>query len=184
MGKKRIALRLKLNEWTVRNVLRQNVIRKKRKERKGFFPAFWSWEIEEPFSHAQVDTKDILDKATLGTELYQKFSLLKLPRYQWTFCESISSFRFLSYSHRLNQENGFLFVGLVMMWLRCWGIDKEVFWQEDWGEEFGGDNPYNLKLLNERRYKIYGAVLGKAPKRRKGYQGRVERSYKTDDEEF
>ncbi|MEO0116934.1 MAG: helix-turn-helix domain-containing protein [candidate division WOR-3 bacterium] len=101
-GRERIALRLKLNEWTVRNVLRQNGIRKKRKERKGFFSAFWSWEIKEPFSHAQVDTKDILNKATLGTELYQKFSLLKLPRYQWTFCESISRFRFLGYSYRIS----------------------------------------------------------------------------------
>ncbi|MEO0121430.1 MAG: integrase core domain-containing protein, partial [candidate division WOR-3 bacterium] len=87
-------------------------------------------------------------------------------------------------SYNLNQENGFLFVGLVTMWLRYWGIDKEVFYKEDWGKEFGGDDPHKLRLINERRYKIYGAVLGKAPKGRKGYQGRVERSHKTDDEEF
>ncbi|RLE06868.1 hypothetical protein DRJ00_09045 [Candidatus Aerophobetes bacterium] len=48
----------------------------------------------------------------------------------------------------------------------------------------GGDNPEKLKKLDERYYRPYGAVLGRAPKGRKGYQGRVERSHKTDDEKF
>jgi len=47
----------------------------------------------------------------------------------------------------------------------------------------GGDNPEKLKKLNEKYYRPYGAVLGRAPKK-KGYQGRVERSHRTDDEEF
>ena len=57
-------------------------------------------------------------------------------------------------------------------------------WQEDWGEEFGGDNPEKLRKLNEKYYRPYRAVLGRAPKGRHGYQGRVERSHRTDDEEF
>ena len=48
----------------------------------------------------------------------------------------------------------------------------------------GGDNPEKLKKLVERYHRPYGAVLGRAPKGRKGYQGRVERSHRTDDEEF
>jgi len=71
-----------------------------------------------------------------------------------------------------------------MSWLRCFGIEKETFWQEDWGEEFGGDNPEKLRKLNEKYYRPYRAVLGRAPKGRHGYQGRVERSHRTDDEEF
>jgi len=71
-----------------------------------------------------------------------------------------------------------------MSWLRCFGLKEEVFWQEDWGEEFGGGNPEKLRKLNEKYYKPYQAVLGRAPKGRKGYQGRVERSHRTDDEEF
>jgi len=71
-----------------------------------------------------------------------------------------------------------------MSWLRAWGIKEEVFWQEDWGGEWGGDNLEKLRKLNEKYYKPYGAILGRAPKGRKGYQGRVERSHKTDDEEF
>jgi len=71
-----------------------------------------------------------------------------------------------------------------MSWLRGWGIEEEVFWQEDWGQEFGGDNPKKLRRLDEKYYRPYGAKLGRAPKGRKGYQGRVERSHRTDDEEF
>ncbi|MEO0088023.1 MAG: hypothetical protein ABIK77_00700 [candidate division WOR-3 bacterium] len=52
--------------------------------------------MKKPFTYVQVDTKDILDKGTLGTELCRIFSLLKLPIYQWKFCESISRFRFIS----------------------------------------------------------------------------------------
>ncbi|MEO0131122.1 MAG: hypothetical protein ABIK76_05490 [candidate division WOR-3 bacterium] len=57
--------------------------------------------------------------------IFSRFLELGNRKYQRTFCESISRFRFLSYSYRLNQENGFLFVGLIMMWLRYWGIDKD-----------------------------------------------------------
>lgn len=71
-----------------------------------------------------------------------------------------------------------------MSWLRAWGIEEEVFWQEDWGSEFGGENPEKLWWLNEKYYKPYGAKLARAPKGRKTYQGRVERSHRTDDEEF
>ena len=69
-------------------------------------------------------------------------------------------------------------------WFRAWGIETEVDWQEDWGSEFGGDNSEYLAELDERYYRPFGARLRRAPKGRKGYQGRVERSHRTDDEEF
>jgi len=46
-----------------------------------------------------------------------------------------------------------------MSWLRAFGIEERVFWQEDWGEEFGGNNPEKLKRLDATYYKSYGAVL-------------------------
>lgn len=63
-----------------------------------------------------------------------------------------------------------------MNWLRAFAIEQRVFWQEDWGEEFRGNNPEKLKRLDAIYYKPYGAVLGRAPKGRYGYQERVERS--------
>jgi len=71
-----------------------------------------------------------------------------------------------------------------MSWLRALGIKEEVLWQEDRGQEFGGDNLKKLGELNEKYYKPFRGRLGRAPKGRKRYQGRAERSHKTDDEKF
>jgi len=46
-----------------------------------------------------------------------------------------------------------------MSWLRAWRIEKEIFWQEDWESEFGGDSPEKLQKINKKYYKPYGAVL-------------------------
>jgi len=78
--------------------------------------------------------------------------------------------------------NGLCFGALVMSWLRAWGIETEVDWQEDWGPEFGGENPEHLEKLDAKYYRPFGARLRRAPKGRKGYQGRVERSHRTDDD--
>ncbi len=131
-----------------------------------------------------MGTKDILDKGTLGTKLWDHLRKRGFPRYQWTFLEGKTRFRFLAHSHSLSVVNGLCFVALVMSWLRAWGIDVEVDWQEDWGSEFGGENPEHLTKLDEQCYRPFGARLRRAPKGRKGYQGRVERSHRTDDEEF
>ncbi|MGY4706614.1 helix-turn-helix domain-containing protein [Candidatus Bipolaricaulota sp. J31] len=186
-GRRRIAHALGLAEGTVRHILRRNLPegeRRKRRKRKVFYPARWTWEEEEPFRLAQVDTKDILDKGTLGTALWDHIRKHHLPRYQWTFLEGRTRFRFLAYSHELSLVNGLCFVALVMSWLRAWGIGVEVQWQEDWGSEFGGENPHHLAKLGEKYYRPFRARLCRAPKGRKGYQGRVERSHRTDDEEF
>jgi len=44
--------------------------------------------------------------------------------------------RFCAYSRKLHITNGLCFVALVMSCLRAWGREEEVFWQEDWGQEF------------------------------------------------
>ncbi len=72
-------------ESTVGKILRRNGMCKGKKRRKVFYPAFWSYEIKEPFTLAQVDTKDIYDKETLGTRIYTHITRLNLPRYQWRF---------------------------------------------------------------------------------------------------
>lgn len=189
-GKRRISYFLKkeegikLSESTIGKILRRANLSKKRKTRKVFYPAVWIYDNESPFCLAQVDTKDIYDKATLGTEICTHLWRNNLPRYQWTFLEGKTRIRFLSWSYRLNQTNGIAFLILVMSWIRAFGIEREIYWQEDWGQEFGGDKLTKLKKLDEIYYKPLGAKLARAPKGRKGYQGRVERSHGIDDEEF
>ena len=71
-GRRRISHALGLPEGTVRHILRRHLGEghRRRKKRKTFYPAHWAWEEEKPFRLAQVDTKDILDKGTLGTKLW------------------------------------------------------------------------------------------------------------------
>jgi hypothetical protein len=167
----------------MRHILRRHLGEgeRKRNKRKTFYPAHWVWEEEVPFRLAQVDTKDILDKGTLGTKLWDHLRKHSLPHYQWTFLAGRTRLRFLAYSHDLLVVNGLCFVALVMSWLRGWGITTEVDWQEDWCSEFGGENPEHLAKLDEQYYRPFGARLRRAPRGRKGYQGRVERSHRTDD---
>lgn len=174
---------LVLSPHTLRHILRRQGF-KGRKARKSFYPAHWAWEEERPFCLVQVDVKDILDKATLGTRLWDHMRKRRLPRYQWTFCEGRTRLRFLAYSRELSLTNGLCFMALVMLWLRKHSIEGEVTWQTDWGEEFGGSNPAKLAMLQEKHFQPLGAKLARIPLGRKGYNGRVERSHRSDDEEF
>jgi len=192
-GKRRIAdiLRLEgieVSENTVRNILRRNLSKeerkRKRKRRKRVYPAHWAWEEGEPFKLLQVDTKDIADKGTLGTKVVKHLFDAHLPRYQWTALEGRSRLRFLAYSHRLNRTNGLAFMILVLWWMRIHGVRGEVEIQTDWGQEFGGSNPERIEELSDRFLAPFGGVLRRYPKGRKGYNGRVERSHRTDDEEL
>ena len=176
-----------ISPHTIRHILRRHASthqQHRRRSRKPFYPAHWAWNNRPPFALAQVDTKDIMDKATLGTALWTHIGRCRLPRYQWTFCESSSRLRLLAFSRQLTLTNGLAFSTLVMLHLRACGIKGEVVWQTDWGTEFGGSNPHRLKWLQERYFAPLGARLARYPKGRKEYNGRVERSHRTDDEEF
>ncbi|MFQ6056986.1 MAG: hypothetical protein ACE5J3_13520 [Methanosarcinales archaeon] len=120
----------------------------------------------------------------MGTKKWWHICRNHLPKYQWTFCEGRTRFRFLAYSRELTLTNGLAFEILVMLWLRKFGIQETVHWQTDWGEEFGGSNPHKLRELQERFYGPFNAVLNRIPKGKKEYNGRVERSHQTDDYEF
>lgn len=189
-GRKRLAWYLsreeglELSPHTIRHVLARNGFKGRKQPRKFFYPAHWAWEQQQPFCLAQVDTKDILDKGTLGSKLWDHLRKRRLPRYQWTFCEGKSRLRFLAYSRELTLTNGLCFMALVMLWLRKHGIEGELAWQTDWGEEFGGNSPAKLALLQEQCFQPLGACLARIPLGRKGYNGRVERSHRSDDEEF
>jgi transposase len=189
-GRNRLALylwrtqHLQLSSHTIRHILRRQGFHRQRRARKVFYPAHWAWERTGPFSSVQVDVKDILDKDTLGTERWQHLRTTRLPRYQWTFCEATTRLRFLCYSRCLNRTNGIAFFLLVMTYLRSLGLRTHVAWQTDRGEEFGGSNPAMLAKLQQRYFRPLNARLVKIPKGRKEYNGRVERSHRTDDEEF
>jgi len=175
---------LHISPHTIRHIFRRHRPPQKRVRRNTVYPAHWAWDVEDPFSLIQTDAKDILDKGALGTKRTTHMLHHGLPRYQWTACESRTRLRFLAYSHRLNRTNGLSFMMLTLMWLRAFGIETAVTFQTDWGQEFGGDNPHRVRQLSEQFLVPLDGQLARYPKGRKGYNGRVERSHRSDDEEF
>ncbi len=188
-GRHRLALYLRahglsLSPHTIRHIFRRRRPPQKRKPRKPLYPAMWAWEQDQPFSLLQTDVKDIHDKQALGTNRTVHLRRQRLPRYQWTACDARTRLRFLAYSHRLNRTNGIAFMVLVLMWLRAHDVQANITFQTDWGQEFGGDNPTRIAQLSTRYLLPLGGDLRRYPLGRKGYNGRVERSHRTDDEEF
>lgn len=188
-GRKRLALYLRtqglcLSAHTVRHVLRRHRPAQPRVRRKALYPALWAWETEAPFALVQVDGKDIHDKQALGTRHTTHLKRQHLPRYQWTACDGRTRLRFLAYSYANNSTNGLAFLILVLSWLRAFAIQTPIAFQTDWGQEFGGDNPAHIAALSARYLQPLQGELRRYPMGRKGYNGRVERSHRTDDEEF
>jgi len=90
-GRRRLAWILRrdynicISEDTVRHILRRLGVKSKGKPRRKFYPAHWAWEVKQPFSLAQVDTKHILDFGALGSKRWDHLRKHHLPIYQWTF---------------------------------------------------------------------------------------------------
>ncbi|MEM3658250.1 MAG: helix-turn-helix domain-containing protein [Candidatus Hadarchaeum sp.] len=189
-GRKRLAWYLwreeglALSPHTLHHILRRQGFLGRKKKRKTLYPVHWAWEQGKPFALVQVDMKDILDKATLGTALWDHLRKTGLPRYQWTFLEGRTRLRFLAWSREVTQTHALCFVGLALLWLRAHGIGEEVVVQTDWGAEFGGYNPRKIAALQQRYFASLGARLARIPLGKKEYNGRVERSHRTDGEEF
>ena len=186
-GRKRLALYLRtqwlcLSAHTIRYILRRH--RPAQKSVANPYPALWAWETEAPFALIQVDVKDIHDKETLGTAHTTHLTRQHLPRYQYTACDGRTRLRFLAFAHANNRTNGLAFLILVFAWLRAFDIQTPVSFQSDWGQEFGGDNPAHVAALSARYLQSLQGQLQRYPIGRKVYNGRVERSHRTDDEEF
>lgn len=188
-GRKRLALYLlaegtPLSAHTIRHILRRCRPPEPRSQRHAVYPALWAWDAEQPFSLLQADVKDVHDKAALGTGHTTHIRRQHLPRYQYTACDGRTRLRFLAYAHANNSTNGLAFLILVTLWLRAFGIECPISLQTDWGQEFGGDHPDHVAELSSRYFEPLHAQLRRYPLGRKGYNGRVERSHRTDDEEF
>ena len=189
LGRRRLALYLQrhgisLSPHTIRHILRRHGYGSRRPRRQNVYPAHGAWEVDEPFALIQSDGKDIHDKGGLGTQHTTHLRRHHLPRYQWTACAGRTRLRFLAFSHTLNSTHGLAFLILVLRWLRAFGVETSVTFQTDWGQEFGGDNPRHVEELSRRFLMSLGGALRRYPLGRKGYNGRVERRHRTDDEEF
>ena len=92
--------------------------------------------------------------------------------------------RFLAYADELSFKNGLTFMLLVANWLRTFGVRTKVFFQTDNGTEFGGLGASRKRqLMQQLIFDSLDVQLLSTPPRAL-LNSFVERSHRTDDEEF
>jgi len=170
---------------TIRNILRRHPVPpKKRKTWRGTRRRLYQWDDKEPLSFFQTDLKVIRDRKALPNDVYVHHEHAGLPLYQWTAACVRTRLRFLAYSNEKTMANGLLFLILVTCWLRMHGLHHPICFQTDWGEEFGGKSPRKLASLDRRIFAPLGTTLLRIRKGRTTDNAIVERSHRSDDEEF
>jgi hypothetical protein len=189
-GRGRLAHRLQkehglaLSPHTVRNILRRHQLSQPQQKR-GRFRAMrtYDWQSLHPLQHFQIDLKHILDLKSLPIEVYKHLRGHRLPPYQWTAIDPVTRSKFLAYSYEKSFTNGLAFLLLIHLWLRAFGFFHNLYFQTDWGEEFGGKSLRKLQRLQKR---IFDAANVQLKRIRKGrwIDNHVERTHHTDDEEF
>lgn len=168
----------------VKGVYKRNKLTtKKVRTANGNRRALYNYDEIEAFEYLQYDTKYILDKKALPREIYDKFKYLKeLPKYQWTITDAKTKTRFLSWSYSLNSFLGLKFLEFTICWIRSHNIKSKINIQIDGGGEMCSGSKKKLQTWNDKlsRYnvKVYDT------EGIKWKQNLVERTHKTDDEEF
>lgn len=174
-----------LSPWTIRHILRRLDLKPKRRRTwKRMRRRIYLWESKDPLSFFQTDLKVIRDRKGIPPDAYAHHERAGLPLYQWTACCVRTRMRFLAYSNEKTFANGLAFMLLVLLWLRAHGFHHRVSFQTDWGEEFGGKSPRKLAALDRRIFAPSGAALLRIRKGRTTDNALVERSHRSDDEEF
>jgi len=192
LGPKRLSIYLKKYEkikvpyGTIRHILRRNKskltysfkARKKAEKRE-----FVDWYSAKPFQIVQIDLKFIRDRKALTQAQIMHLDLYEIPNYQWGAIEVNSRFKLIAYSREKTWTNGLMFYLWVISWLRSHGIREKFVFTVDHGEEWGGKSWMKVRELK----KLISGFGGKLIQNHKGHpeeNAHLERSHRTDDEEF
>jgi len=172
---------------TIRHILRRNRDRitcrlprhRTRKEKRPFV----DWYSAKPFEIVQVDLKYIRDRKALTKEQIIHLDRCRIPNYQWSALDVNSRFKLIGYSREKSWTNGLCWYLWVISWLRSHGVKTEIVFTVDHGEEFGGQSW--LKVTELRKLiKGFGCRLIQNHKGHCEENAHVERSHRTDDDEF
>jgi len=191
LGPKRLSRYLKKYEeltvsyGTIRHILRRNKdkIKYRKLFRKHEKREFVDWYSAKPFEIVQIDIKQIRDQKALSKAQIIHLDKFDIPNYQWGAMDVNSRFKLIAYSKEKTWTNGLCFYLWVISWLRSHGIINEIVFTVDHGEEFGGKSWMKIKELR----KLISAFNCRLIQNRKGHpedNSHLERSHRTDDEEF
>ena len=106
-----------------------------------------------------------------------------LPLYQWAAVDVNSRFKLIAYSKEKSWTNGLTWFLWVTSWLRSHGVTVRIVYTVDHGQEFGGDCWYKIVELR-KLLKGFGCFIIQNRKRHPEENAHLERSHKTDDDEF
>ena len=133
------------------------------------------------------DTKTITDLKSLPLEVYKKFkSNPELPVVEWNIIDAATRFRFIAYSHGRTSEFGFHFLICVLQFIRAMFPcmrDMPISIGADNGSEFCLGSDEKLKDWN-RALKFLNANFWVYKPNWDIRKNLIERSHRTDDEEF
>jgi len=172
---------------TIRHILRRNRGRLKyalprhrtRKEKREFV----DWYSAKPFEIVQMDIKHIRDQKALTREQIIHLDRYRIPNYQWGALDVNSRFKLIGYSREKSWTNGLCWYLWVISWLRSHGVKSQIVFTVDNGEEFGGKSWMKVRELR----KLIGGFGCRLIQNHKGHceeNAHLERSHRTDDEEF
>ena len=172
---------------TIRHILRRNKARltyrlKGRREVKGK-REFVDWYSAKPFEIVQMDVKYIRDQDALSKEQIIHLDRCGVPNFQWDAIDVESRFKMIAYSRERTWTNGLCFYLWVISWLRSHGVKAQVVFTVDNGEEFGGKSWLKVQELR-KLIAGFGCRLIQNHKRHPEENAHLERSHRTDDEEF
>jgi transposase len=172
---------------TIRHILARNRDRlshhapgrRRRQEKRPFV----DWYSAKPFEIVQMDLKFIRDRKALSKEQIMHLDQCAIPNYQWSALDVNSRFKLIAYSREKSWTNGLCWYLYVISWLRSHGVKTEIVFTVDHGEEFGGRSW--LKVTELRKLiRSFGCRLIQNHKGHCEENAHVERSHRTDDDEF
>jgi len=177
---------IKLSKDTIRNILRRNKLKtrgRKHKPKKKGERMFVDWYSAKAFEVVQIDLKYVVDQKALTQEQIDHIHKLHLPLYQWSALDVNSRFKLMAYSKEKSWTNGLTWFLWVTSWLRSHGVNNEIIYTVDRGEEFGGRSW--LKLIELRKLlSAFGCKLIQNHPHSPQENAHLERSHRTDDDEF
>jgi len=178
---------LQIAAGTIRHILRRNkgrltytsLSRRKRKEKREFI----DWYSAKPFEIVQIDLKHIRDQKALSKAQITHLDRYDIPNYQWSALDVNSRFKLIGYSREKSWTNGLCWYLWVISWLRSHGVKCQIVFTVDNGEEFGGKSWMKVKELRQL-IAGFGCRLIQNHKGHCEENAHLERSHRTDDEEF
>jgi len=175
---------LTFSEDTIRAILRRNQVgRRRRRSATGQQRHLYDYEDLVSFRELQSDTKHLLDKKALPADVYRHMQRVGLPCYEWHIMDAATRARFTAYSYELSATFGFLFIVMVLLWLRAHGVRGGVRIRVDNGAEFCAGSAKKLAQWNERLGALQ-AHLDPIPSGAKQLVALVENAHRADDEYF